>query len=354
MPRPFPGVSHKKTILFFSRGRGHGHAIPDITIAAALLESRPDTEIRFVSYATGAETLRGGGWDVIDIDLPENNAFLPTLYKAQSLIACLKPALVISHEEFAALPAAKICGVRSVFFSAWLPPPGNINADCLADATEVILLGQPGIFPPSHPNMPRPQCVGDIHRKLEYSREDRSRARKELEIAENTKVIMVASGGWATEARAPIADVVLGAFRALPDSPKLLLWFAGSDREQIQKMVGDSPDIRVYDFCKPIERWMVSSDVLISKGTRGLTQDAARLGLPSISLSHGLNPMDDFLVRLISSNLFLSGKAVNPEILKNYIETTMRSGIIAQKIKADSNGLKEATRLLVDIIHAAP
>ena len=41
-------------ILFFSRGRGRGHAIPDMQIAKELERQDSEIEIRFVSYGTGA------------------------------------------------------------------------------------------------------------------------------------------------------------------------------------------------------------------------------------------------------------------------------------------------------------
>ena len=53
-------------ILFFSRGRGRGHAIPDMAIAEKLLRLRDDADIRFVSYATGAATFTEFGHSVIE------------------------------------------------------------------------------------------------------------------------------------------------------------------------------------------------------------------------------------------------------------------------------------------------
>ncbi len=322
-------MTQAKTVLFFSRGRGHGHAIPDMAIASHIANSEPDVHLRFVSYATGAATLEKAGWDVVDLDLPENNGFLPTLYKAQSLISCLNPILVIAHEEFAALAAARISKVRSLFISAWLPQPGSLAAECLAEVDGVIVLGEPGIFPTPHPRMPRPAFVGDVVRKMSYGPDDRTRARLELAVASDATVIMVAAGGWATEERAPIADMIIGAFSALPATPKVIFWLAGRDHEMLRKVLGNTPGISVCEFCDPIERWMVASDVLITKGTRGLSIEAARLGLPSISISHGLNPMDDILVSRIKSNVALNAKAIDAETLLYYIGLQLSRGISA-------------------------
>lgn len=337
-------MTQAKTILFFSRGRGHGHAIPDMAIASRIVDSQPGVRIQFVSYATGAATLEKAGWDVVDLNLPENNGFLPTLYKVQSLISCLRPILIISHEEFAALAAARISGICSFFISAWLPQPGSLHAECLADANGVIVLGEPGIFPTPHPHMPRPKFVGSVVRKMSYGSNDRARARAELSIAIDATVIMVAAGGWATEARAPIAEVVLGAFTALEAAPKVLFWLAGRDHEALRKITNNTPGITVFEFCEPIERWMVASDVLITKGTRGLSIEAASLGLPSISLSHGLNPVDDVLVPRIKSNIALTASAVDADTLLYYINIQLSRGYLG--FRPVENGLETAADII--------
>lgn len=58
-------------ILFFSRGRGRGHAIPDLAIAKRLLHADPSLALAFASYGTGAETIRNSGCDLIDLRLSE-------------------------------------------------------------------------------------------------------------------------------------------------------------------------------------------------------------------------------------------------------------------------------------------
>src|SRR6187399_2767643 len=98
----------KKRILFFSRGRGRGHAIQDIGIVRALEAMRPDLEVRFVSYGTGAETFRAFDISLIDLDLPDYGGVVDTSVLAGKLIGWLQPDLVVSHEEFPAIPAAKI------------------------------------------------------------------------------------------------------------------------------------------------------------------------------------------------------------------------------------------------------
>ena len=109
----------RKGVLFFSRGKGRGHAIPDIQIVSALHSLRDDVDLKFVSYATGARTLEEFRQPLIDVGFPETGAFAEMNVAAGKLIGWLKPDLVVSHEEFTVLTAAKIFGRKTVFITDW-------------------------------------------------------------------------------------------------------------------------------------------------------------------------------------------------------------------------------------------
>src|SRR4051794_15876315 len=99
--------SPRVRVLFFSRGRGHGHAIPDMEIASSLLKQAPGLQIRFVSYATGARTFRERGEEVIDVKLSETPSFTDTILAFHTVLQNESPDAIISHEEFGALVAAE-------------------------------------------------------------------------------------------------------------------------------------------------------------------------------------------------------------------------------------------------------
>ena len=102
--------SGKKRLLFFVRGRGRGHAVPDLAIVDELLARRDDLDVRLVSYATGADAIKQHGRSLIDLPLPESGSIPEMSVIAGKLIGWLKPDLVASHEEFAAIPAAGFLG----------------------------------------------------------------------------------------------------------------------------------------------------------------------------------------------------------------------------------------------------
>src|SRR5260221_526601 len=124
-------MKYRLKLLYFSRGRGHGHALTDLAIAKELTHLCPDINLSFASYGSGLSTFRSLNAPVHSMNLPENNPFLPTLIESQRLIRALLPDIVVTNEEFAALPAANWNHVPSVFISDWLPRIPSIQADSL-------------------------------------------------------------------------------------------------------------------------------------------------------------------------------------------------------------------------------
>ena len=63
--------SDKHKILWFCRGRGRGHAIPDLEIVREVERVEPAAQVHFVSYGTGARTLEEFGRSVVDLGLSD-------------------------------------------------------------------------------------------------------------------------------------------------------------------------------------------------------------------------------------------------------------------------------------------
>ena len=337
-------------VLFFSRGRGHGHAIPDMDIGQELNIIDKSINIQFVSYATGAETFKACNVPVLDMGLPEGNPFILTLQKALELITNFKPKIIVAHEEFAAMAAAKITGVPAIFISAWMPQNGTVHAESLVSAAGILVIGDPGIFPMPMGVRGTVAYSGPIVRKLQFTRKDRSSLRRELNIEDDALAILVAQGGWASEQRAPILNTVLSAFFALKQTPKHLFWLAGNDVETISRRMQGMKGVHVLPFVDPMERIMAACDIVITKGTRGITLDAASAGVPSISLSPGMNPIDDMLVPRIRTNIALNANATDGTILKQYMEKVIAAPCPAPlDIDAVGNARVAAQHLLTMI-----
>jgi UDP-N-acetylglucosamine:LPS N-acetylglucosamine transferase len=313
-------------VLFFSRGRGRGHAVPDVALVEDLIKARHDLNLSFVSYSTGGSTIQDLGHDFIDLGLPEENAFVETLLRSTRLINSEKPDLIVSHEEFAALPAAKGLGVPAVFLSDWLPTGRGILIDCLTCADEVIFLDEAGYFDVPDVVKDKIYYVGPVLRAFNTAPSNKAVIRAEFGISGEAKVILVMPGGASisTEDKAPICDLVLDAFDLLPFPSKYLIWVVnGADFDRLNQRTKGRTDIISRRPHTDIERTMIASDVAITKASRMTCLELHALGIPSISISYGLNPIDDYRVPRIRSNRALRASALTSRLLCYHLETIL-------------------------------
>ena len=307
-------------IEFISRGRGRGHAVPDMAIARELTRLAPHIRIDFVSYATGAETYRACGYHVTDIGAPENPPFLDMVVACTRLFGQMdrEPRLIVSHEEIPAVVAAKILGIPCVFITDFFMDPSSMSMEALQYASEIIFTAEQGLYTEPPQLRDKVHYVGRAVRPFEYCLTDRDRARAELGIPANATVILLQPGTW-IESRVPVADLIIDTWRLIPRSPKRLIWLAGRDYDSLCSRFRDQPDLTLLREDWKIDRLMAASDVLITKANRLTVYEAAALGLPSISLSSGANWPDDVAVAHVGSNVSLTAESVTPELLMESI-----------------------------------
>jgi hypothetical protein len=156
------------------------------------------------------------------------------------------------------------------------------------------------------------------------------------------------TGRLGTEARAPLFDLVSGAFECLDHNlAKQLVWVAGADYEVVNVLAASRADIRVFDSLQAIEDLIVASDIVITKGNRGTVYDAASLGVPSISVSFGLNPIDDMhLTRIRSNTSFNYGAITCAELASVLFETFRTDRKAVSPLNYHENGGEAAAQNL--------
>lgn len=290
----YPGFQHGKVgVLFFSRGRGRGHAVPDIEIAQALVALRPDVELRFVSYGSGAQAIAESEFPLIDLGLPEQNPLTLTLVLAAKLIGWLCPAVVIAHEEFPALPAAKIFDKRTVFLTDWFLDEQHYTTQTMQFADRILFLDEEGSYTEPLCLRGKVDYLGVFQRHFTYSRVDRQRARAELGIPAEAFLVSVLPGTYSTEARAPLAELLLPAFDLLDQAEKHLVWVAGADADLLRARTAGDPRIHVLPYEPQIDRVMVASDVAVTKANRKTVLELEGLGIPQVAICYGHNPIDE-------------------------------------------------------------
>jgi hypothetical protein len=314
------GDRHK--LLFFTRGRGRGHAIPDLAILEQLRALAPDIEVTLASYAAGGQTLREAGHAILDLQLPDDADHQALIIRTARAIVHARPDFLVSHEEFAALTAAKIFALPTALVVDFFPMD-EVRRPTLLCADHILFIEQRGMFAEPPESAGKIEYLGPVLRPLALSRADRAQARQQLEVADGTRLISVIPGAWATEERAPIFDLVLGAFQALPLPDKKLVWNAGAERDQLSRRAAGVPGVMVIERCNPVDRLMVASDLCLTKGNRGTTIDLARLGIPSISLSHGVNRVDEAIIPRLHNNQHLHAGGIDSAFLAAAIQRAL-------------------------------
>jgi hypothetical protein len=159
-------------ITFFSRGRGRGHAVPDMAIVEEVKVLVPELDVRFVSYSSGAEAFRSRGYDVIDIGVESDPQLLDMIVHEARTIGSLAPQLVIAHEEFAALPTAEIFRIPCVFITDFFLDPTSLPMNAQRYAAEVIFTAERGVFTEPPYLRGKVQYVGPAVRSFKYRPDD--------------------------------------------------------------------------------------------------------------------------------------------------------------------------------------
>jgi UDP-N-acetylglucosamine:LPS N-acetylglucosamine transferase len=342
----------KKKLLFFSRGRGSGHAIPDIAITQELQKLRPDVEVRFVSYATGARTIERFQFPLFDLDLPEAGSVTHMTVVAGKLAGSLDPDLVVAHEEFAAIPAAKIFGKPTVFLTDFFVEPEQLEMQALKYADRVLFLGKAGLFDEPKWVQGKVDYVGRVLREFHYTRQDRSRARRELDLGEAETVVSVLPGSW-TENTAPILELVAQAFEGLEVAPKRLVWVAGEDYELVRGRLADTPEARVVARDWQMDRLMAATDVAITKANRMTALELDSLGIPSVALSPKINRIDDRIVRSLESVSFREIDSIDALSLRDEISSLLGGERPEPTVALDRGRVVTAERLS-ELLAAGP
>ncbi len=318
---------NKCGILFFSRGRGRGHAIPDHAIAAKLRRCIPDVDIRFVSYATGYRALNQFGEEVIDLKFSENNPLFPTLIMSARLIRSLNPDIIISHEEFVVPAAGAITNTYNIFITDWFLEDLNLFMQPLAHANSIICIDDaPFVNVPSFLK-DKVEYSGPIIRPLDDHSGNSPMLRGELRIPDDVKIITVLPGGamnsW--ESNTPILDLLFQAYKLLEVPKKLLIWVSDHDYEMLSSFADSHSGLMPMRSILEIGPLMRDSDLVITKANRITTLEASALGVRSLSLSHGTNPIDDDRVSRIRGHVPLRVADVDANQLAEVISSILQA-----------------------------
>ena len=299
-----------------------------------------------MSYSGGAETFRSCGYEVVDLHLPDEPPLLPAIVQESRIIRGLQPQLVISHEELAALPASQIFDVPCLFVTDFFQDPNPFLMGAMQCAREIIFIAERGIFtePPFMGDVIR--YVGPAIRRFDYGRPDRARARRELDLPPDAAVVLCQPGGY-EEARAPMADLLVAAWDALPAS------FQASDMARMEGLRLASCPFRRPPGYPRVEGRLGhrpshggQRSGRSQKGTAPRVCEAASLGIPSISISAGVNWPDDVAIAHVRSNSAFRAGGLNAGALAQLMAEKIAGGWTPEGELPRWDGLTGAVRAI--------
>jgi hypothetical protein len=277
--------------------------------------------------------------------MPDEPALWDATIAHTGAVRYLRPALVVAHEEPLALIAARIYQIPCVFITDFFQDPTSLFMRALDYAREIIFTAEPGIY--TEPPFLRPPIhyVGPAVRRFEYGRADRERARRELGVPSDTVVVVCQPGNW-PEAQVPMAQLLADAWDALACAPRLLIWLAGRDHQMLRACFEGRSDIEIVEEDWQIDRLFAASDLLITKANRLTVYEAASLGVPSISISSGVNWPDDAAVARVRSNTAIHLRGLAPGALAQLMAEKITGGWVPEAALPRWDGISGASRII--------
>lgn len=291
-------INKKKMRVIISGGGTGGHIFPAISIANALKEAAPDTEILFVG-AQGKmemEKVPAAGYKIVGLPVAGfhrqlnlrnigRNLLFPfrligSLVKAGSIISDFKPDVCVGVGGYASGPVLYRGvgkGVRCLIQEQNSYP--GVTNKILAKRAEKICVAYPGMerfFPADKIVM-----TGNPVRQNLLATVDKTAAAAEFGLDPNKKTILVIGGSLGARS---INNGILSALDKLEDGVQLL-WQTGSFYyERISQQLDGKPhsDVKAMAFIKHMDKAYALADVVVSRAGASSISELALLGKASI------------------------------------------------------------------------
>jgi uncharacterized protein (TIGR00661 family) len=335
-------------ILYLSRGRGFSHAMYDLLILEELKNINKDLSILVASYDKGYIYFLNNGIKAFNLELrQEDELSLKAGFRIWSLIRKFRPNLVVADEVFISLHITKALKIPSILITHWFFESYNKKhpiIPAVKKANHVLFVDTPEFHNIPFDFKVHLTFVGPIIREFDYNLGDKNRARSELGIKREDKVILVTTGGRHKD-RNKLLELSVEVFKELQEKNMKLILLTGELRKEYEKKCADNDNIIVKDYDWKMDRLMVASDLVICKGTFMTTWELAYLGVPSISVPDLSNPVDQVhTYRMTENDLTLRidprkiSKSVLLEAVRKELNSKGRSAEILKNSRKFMNG----------------
>lgn len=347
-------MTKSKNIIISGGGTG-GHVFPAISIANAIKEIEPETNIFFVG-ALGKiemEKVPAAGYEIIGLPVAglqrkltiKNISFIfkliKSLRKSKQIIKDFKPDVVVGVGGYASGPVlrkANQIGIPTLIQEQ--NSYAGITNKLLAKKVQKICVAYEGMekyFPKEKIMLTGNPVRQDLLDKIGSKNE----AIKHFSLAENKKTILVIGGSLGART---VNQSVMEDIEKIGNSDFQLLWQTGKYYYEEAKKVADQSgfkNIKVLDFLKRMDFAYSVADVIISRAGAGTISELCLVGKPVI-LVPSPNVAEDHQTKnamaLVNRNAAIMIRDV--EAKENLIRTALNLISNEEQIKSLSENIK--------------
>lgn len=340
----------EKLRIIVSGGGTGGHIFPAVSIANAIKELYPDTEILFIGAEGRMEMQRvpAAGYKIIGLPvagfdrkhLLKNISVLIKLFKSQlmarKIIKDFKPHAAVGVGGYASGPTLKMAGMMGIpTLIQEQNSYAGVTNKLLAQKAEKICVAYEGME--RFFDKDKIILTGNPVRQGLLSKNiSREEAIRSFGLAPEKKTILIVGGSLGART---INNCMMQGFDKIKESGVQFIWQTGkiyiNEAKQAVKAYGELPMLHVTDFISDMAAAYSAADVVISRAGAGSISEFCLLGKPVI-LVPSPNVAEDHQTKnalaLVNKNaaLYIKDSEATQKLLDTAIETVHKPDLLKE------------------------
>ena len=340
----------EKLRIIVSGGGTGGHIFPAVSIANAIKELYPDTEILFIGAEGRMEMQRvpAAGYKIIGLPvagfdrkhLLKNISVLIKLFRSQlmarKIIKDFKPHAAVGVGGYASGPTLKMAGMMGIpTLIQEQNSYAGVTNKLLAQKAEKICVAYEGME--RFFDKDKIILTGNPVRQGLLSKNiSREEAIRSFGLAPEKKTILIVGGSLGART---INNCMMQGFDKIKESGVQFIWQTGkiyiNEAKQAVKAYGELPMLHVTDFISDMAAAYSAADVVISRAGAGSISEFCLLGKPVI-LVPSPNVAEDHQTKnalaLVNKNaaLYIKDIEATQKLLDTAIETVHKPDLLKE------------------------
>lgn len=340
----------EKLRIIVSGGGTGGHIFPAVSIANAIKELYPDTEILFIGAEGRMEMQRvpAAGYKIIGLPvagfdrkhLLKNISVLIKLFRSQlmarKIIKDFKPHAAVGVGGYASGPTLKVAGMMGIpTLIQEQNSYAGVTNKLLAQKAEKICVAYEGME--RFFDKDKIILTGNPVRQGLLSKNiSRKEAIRSFGLDPEKKTILIVGGSLGART---INNCMMQGFNKIKESGVQFIWQTGkiyiNEAKQAVKDYGELPMLHVTDFISDMAAAYSAADVVISRAGAGSISEFCLLGKPVI-LVPSPNVAEDHQTKnalaLVNKNaaLYIKDSEATQKLLDTAIETVHKPDLLKE------------------------